>query len=120
MACGALIEAGAAFASRATADAPHVCAWLHGRADDRATPCGLRDRAPRAVCRGGPTMEVTRVKTTEGGHGWRARPIVSCTCDGERTNRDNKSSDNGEYDLKHGSPPFRGSLLYKCYVLPSL
>src|SRR5262245_3360714 len=33
------------------------------------------------------------------GHGRRARPTVSCTCDGERTNRDNKSSDNGEYDL---------------------
>jgi hypothetical protein len=53
-------------------------------------------------------------------HGRRARPIVSCTCDGERTNRDNKSSDNGEYDLKHRSPPFRGSLWCKRYALPSL
>jgi hypothetical protein len=28
-------------------------------------------------------------------HGRRARLIVSCTCDGERTNHDNESSDNG-------------------------
>ena len=49
-----------------------------------------------------------------------ARTIVSCTCDGERTNRDNKSSDNGKYDLKHRSPPFRGSLCIKRYALPSL
>jgi hypothetical protein len=55
------------------------------------------------------------------GHGRRARPIVSCTCDGERTNRDNKSSDNGEYDLNHRVSPFRRGLwLYNPYALPSL
>jgi hypothetical protein len=42
------------------------------------------------------------------GHGRRARAVVSCTC--ERTNRDNKSSDNVEDDLSHRFPPFRGSL----------
>jgi hypothetical protein len=45
------------------------------------------------------------------GHGGRARPIVSCTCDRERTNSDNESSDNGEYDLNHRSLPFRRGAL---------
>jgi hypothetical protein len=56
------------------------------------------------------------------GHGRRARLIVSCTCDGERTNRANESSDNAEYDLNHRSPPFRRGACSLCnrYALPSL
>ena len=33
-----------------------------------------------------------------------ARTIVSCTCDGERTNRDSESSDDGEYNPSHSVP----------------
>jgi hypothetical protein len=33
-----------------------------------------------------------------------ARTIVSCTCDGERTNRDSESSDDGEYNPSHRVP----------------
>src|SRR5262249_6040230 len=45
-------------------------------------------------------------------HGRRARLIVTCACDGERTNRDNESGDNGEYDLSHRVSPFyRGPCL---------
>ena len=56
------------------------------------------------------------------GHGGRARPIVSCTCDRERTNSNNESSDNGEYNLNQRSPPFRRGAwsLYNRYALPSL
>ena len=46
------------------------------------------------------------------GHGRGAGPIVSCTCDGERTNRDSESSDNGEYDdLNHRVSPFWSCML---------
>jgi hypothetical protein len=33
-----------------------------------------------------------------------ARTIVSCTCDGERTNRDSESGDSGEYNPGHRVP----------------
>jgi hypothetical protein len=68
-----------------------------------AVLAGMRQSLGSCTRRGALTVFVKHtllIRQWKREHPRGARFIVSRACGGERTNRDNESSDNGEYDLR--------------------